>query len=63
MSAEEKTVMLLGYLKSLNEEQLDQALNEVLTEMRKREADQMKKDILTHSQSLRLPKITKSDLP
>jgi hypothetical protein len=59
MNPEQKNGMLLGYLKTLTEEQLDQALNEVLAEMRKRESDQIKKDVLTHSQSLRLNKLTK----
>ena len=59
MSDEQTTGKLEGYLKSLDEVQLDEALNEVLAEMRRRESDQMKKDVLTHSQSLRLYKLTK----
>jgi hypothetical protein len=59
MSSEQKERKLEGYLKSLDEAQLDDALNEVLAEMRRRESDQMKKDVLTHSQSLRLHKLTK----
>ncbi len=42
------------YLKSLDQEQLDQVLSEVLTEVRSRESEQMKRDVLTHSQKLRL---------
>ena len=45
---------LQEYLRSLNQEQLDQVLNEVLTEVRTRESEQMKRDVLTHSQKLRL---------
>jgi hypothetical protein len=59
MSTEQKSGKLLGYLKSLDPEQLDHALNEVLAEMRRRESDQIRKDVLTHSQSLRLHKLTK----
>ena len=59
MSNEQKAGKLEGYLKSLDEAGLDEALNEVLTEIRRRESDQMKKDVLTHSQSLRLHKLTK----
>jgi hypothetical protein len=47
---------LAPYLKQLNEEQLNRILDEVLTECRRREADQLKKDILTHSQAIRLGK-------
>ncbi|MCE0521644.1 MAG: hypothetical protein LV480_01890 [Methylacidiphilales bacterium] len=54
MNLEESDGRLEGYLKSLDEEQLDQALNEVLAEMRRRESEQMKQDVLTHSQTLRL---------
>jgi len=42
------------YLKSLDQEQLDQVLSEVLTEVRSRDSEQMKRDVLTHSQKLRL---------
>ena len=45
---------LQEYLRSLSQEQLDQVLNEVLTEVRTRESEQMKRDVLTHSQKLRL---------
>ncbi len=47
---------LAPYLKQLDEDQLNRILDEVLTECRRREADKLKKDILTHSQSLRLKK-------
>ena len=54
MNPEPETVRLQGYLKSLDETQLDEVLNEVLEEIRTRETEQMKKDVLTHSQKLRL---------
>ena len=47
---------LAPYLKQLDEEQLNRILDEVLTECRRREADKLKKEILTHSQALRLGK-------
>jgi len=46
------------YLKQLDEDQLNRVLDEVLTECRRRESDKIKKDVLTHSQSLRLKKPT-----
>jgi hypothetical protein len=55
MKNEPETARLQGYLKSLDEGELDEVLNEVLEEIRSREAEQMKKDVLTHSQKLRLP--------
>ncbi len=45
---------LAPYLKQLDEDELNRVLDEVLTECRRREADKIRKDILTHSQSLRL---------
>ncbi len=54
MNPEPETARLQGYLKSLDEEQLDEVLSEVLEEIRSRESEQMKKDVLTHSQKLRL---------
>jgi hypothetical protein len=59
MNGEPETARLQGYLKSLDEEQLDEVLNEVLQEIRSRESEQMKKDVLTHSQKLRLCPRTK----
>jgi hypothetical protein len=53
------TATLQGYLKSLDEIELDQALNEILGEMRRRESEQMKRDVLTHSQALRLQNLRK----
>ena len=52
--SEPDTARLTGYLKTLNQEELDEVLEEVLEEIRNREAEQMKKDVLTHSQKLRL---------
>ncbi len=54
MKSEPETARLQGYLKSLDAEELDAVLNEVLEEIRRREVEQMKKDVLTHSQKLRL---------
>ena len=54
MSDEMGIPALGSYLEKLDEAQLNRVLDEVLTECRKREADKLKKDILTHSQSLRL---------
>jgi hypothetical protein len=54
MNNEEEKAHLVGYLKTLNSDELDQVLNEVLHEMRSRETEEMKKDVLTHSQKLRL---------
>jgi hypothetical protein len=45
---------LAPYLKRMDEQQLHRILDEVLTECRRREADKIKKDILSHSQALRL---------
>ncbi len=47
---------LAPFLKQVDEEQLNRILDEVLTECRRREADKLKKDILTHSQAIRLGK-------
>lgn len=54
MSSEMGIPALAPYLKQLDEEQLNRVLDEVLTECRRRESDKIKKDILTHSQALRL---------
>jgi len=56
MSADMGIPELAPYLKQLDEEQLNRILDEVLTECRRREADKLKKEILTHSQALRLGK-------
>ena len=52
MSTEEEAIALKTYLKSLDKEQLNSALNEVLEELRSRDSDQIKKDFLSRSQSL-----------
>jgi len=54
MSNEQGLTALAPYLQKLDEEQLNRVLDEVLTECRRRESEQIKKDILTHSQALRL---------
>ena len=54
MNNETETARLLGYLKTLDSDELDQVLNEVLQEIRNRETEQMKADVLTPSQKLRL---------
>ena len=54
MNDEQGNARLQGYLKSLNLEELDEVLEEVLQEIRNRETEEMKKDVLTHSQKLRL---------
>jgi hypothetical protein len=56
MSTEQGLAALAPYLKKLDKDQLNRVLDEVLTECRRRESEQIKKDILTHSQSLRLKK-------
>jgi hypothetical protein len=50
MRSDQNGPALGAYLKSLDKEQLSQVLDEVLTECRRRESEQIKKDILTHSQ-------------
>ena len=52
MNNETENARLLGYLKTLNPDELDEVLNEALHEIRSRESEQMKKDVLTHSQKL-----------
>jgi hypothetical protein len=52
MNNETENARLLGYLKTLDSDELDQVLNEVLQEIRSRESEQMKKDVLSHSQRL-----------
>jgi len=56
MSAEMGIPALAPYLKQLDEEQLNRILDEVLTECRRREADKLRTEILTHSQAIRLGK-------
>ncbi len=54
MNHEQEQARLEGYLKSLSTEELDAVLNEVLQEIRNRETEAMKKDVLTHSQKLHI---------
>jgi hypothetical protein len=59
MSAETGLTALAPYLKRLDKDQLNSVLDEVLTECRRRDSEQIKKDILTHSQSLRLKGVSR----
>jgi hypothetical protein len=52
MSTEQKTAVKT-YLESLNQEEFGHLLDEVLTEMRKRASEQIKKDVLSYSLSRR----------
>jgi hypothetical protein len=54
LHAAEDRERLITYLKSLNAEELDELLKQVLIECRSRETEQIKADILSHSQELRL---------
>ncbi len=58
MSAETGLTALAPYLRKLDKDQLNRVLDEVLNECRRRDSEQIKKDILTHSQSLRLKELT-----
>jgi hypothetical protein len=49
------------FLKTLNKYQLDDLLDAVLNELRSRDSDELKQDVLTRSQSLRVRKISDSD--
>jgi hypothetical protein len=52
MNSERDNSQLQGYLTGLDQDQLDEVLKEVLIELRKRESEQVKRDVLTHSQKL-----------
>jgi hypothetical protein len=52
MSTEQKTAVKT-YLESLDHEEFGHLLNEVLTEMRKRESEQIKKEVVNYSLSHR----------
>lgn len=56
MKADMGIPMLAPYLQQLDEDQLNRILDEVLTECRRREADKLRSEILTHSQAIRLGK-------
>jgi hypothetical protein len=58
MSTDMGIPALAPYLKQLDEDQLNRILDEVLTECRRREADKIKKEILSHSQQIRLNRPT-----
>ncbi len=54
MESEPERPRLEAYLQTLTPDELDDVLNEVLEEVRRREVEEVKRDILTHSQKLRL---------
>jgi hypothetical protein len=54
MEPEPERPRLEAYLQTLTPDELDEVLNEVLEEVRRREVDEVKRDVLTHSQKLRL---------
>ncbi len=58
MNDDSSAVPLKTYLRSLDKDQLDQVLKEVLEELRTRESDLIKKDVLRHSQLLRGQRLT-----
>jgi len=49
-------VLKESFLKKLDPYQLDDLLNAVLNELRSRDSDKLKQDVLTRSQALRLRK-------
>jgi hypothetical protein len=57
MSIGQKTTALRMYLELLDKEQFSHVLNEVLTELHKREFEQIKKDVLTYRMSRRAGKL------
>ena len=57
MSIGQKTTALRMYLELLDKEQFSHVLNEVLSELHKREFEQIKKDVLTYSMSRRAGKL------
>ncbi|HUB68480.1 MAG TPA: hypothetical protein VL981_13425 [Candidatus Methylacidiphilales bacterium] len=52
VSSEQVKATLMTYVKALDKEQLNDVLNEILDEMRRREAEQIKQDLLRNSGSL-----------
>jgi len=54
MSTEQEGTPLKTYLSSLDTVCLAQTFNEVVIELRKRELEKIKKDVVTYTQSLRL---------
>jgi hypothetical protein len=57
MSMGQKTTALRMYLETLDKEQFGHVLNEVLSELHKREFEQIKKDVLTYGLSRRAGKL------
>ena len=54
MSFEDDSQQLIAYFKSLQMEELNEVLGFVLTELRSRETNQMRQDVISQSKSLRL---------
>ena len=54
MSFKDDSQQLIAYFKSLQMEELNEVLGFVLSELRSRETNQMRQDVITHSKSLRL---------
>ena len=54
MSFEDDLALLCTYFKSLQMEDLNDVLGRVLSEMRSRETEKMRQDVITKSKSLRL---------
>jgi len=54
MSIEKDETPLKTYLSALDTVCLTRTFNEVLSELRKRESEKIKKDVVTHTGSLRL---------
>jgi hypothetical protein len=52
MKCEPALPRLEGYLKTLDEDELDEVLKEVLQEIRSRHSERIKTDVLSHSQRL-----------
>jgi hypothetical protein len=59
MRNEEQAMAFKTYLKSLDKKHLNDVLNEVLNELRRRDSDQLKNDVLSQSQLLRPKNPTK----
>jgi hypothetical protein len=52
MTNEQQVMAFKTYLKSLDKKHLNDALKEVLNELRRRDSDQIKGDVLSQSQAL-----------
>ena len=54
MSFGDDSQQLIAYFQSLQMEELNEVLCYVLSELRSRETNQLRQDVITHSKSLRL---------